>query len=609
MIESLSRYLPIFLSLFLTSVIGVYAWRHRSTPGVRPFVYLSLVEASWMVGYILELSSPTLAGKLFWDDFQFIGSLFTPYFLMIFAYEYTGRGDMLVIWVRRLLIALPALFLLLLYSNPLHGWVRTPTAQIIPGVPFDALLYDFTPIMWVSFIYSYLAYIVAVIVLVSNLKRTNRLFQVQSLIILVGFSFPIFGSLPGMAGVILFGQRDITPYTFGIANLIYFWGLFQVGLFHVAPIARTAVFEYMSDIVVVLDVNSKVVDINPAALRGLQRDASEVLGKHSSDLIVGQSDLIALFENFETVRRDVQYKAVNGTGIVLDAYLSPLKDRNGNFLGRLFVARDITHQRQMEENLRKVNEDLEARVRERTFELEQANSELEQRNAELERFTYTVSHDLKSPLVTISGYLGYLREDLAAGDGERLKKDTDRIANAVNRMHELLNDLLELSRVGRKINPPQPVRFEEVVQESLKLMQVQLEEKGVTVQVQAGLLEVMCDKLRLLEVVQNLVENAVKFMGSQPAPLIQIGADRLESGLTVFYVKDNGIGIAPQFHEYIFGLFNRLNPAIDGTGIGLALVKRIIEVHGGQIWVESQPGQGAAFYFTLNLNIEPFQPE
>lgn len=600
--DTMTRYIPIFLSFFLTCGIGAYAWRHRFTPGVRPFIYLSFVEVSWMAGYILEISSPTLAGKLFWDDFQFIGSLYVPYWLLVFAYEYTGNGDMLSVRVRRILIALPAVFLFLLYTNPIHGWVRTPTARIIPGAPFDVLLYDFTRVMWVSFIYSYLAYVVAVVIFIRNLQRVNRLFQMQSWIIILGFSFPIFGSIPGMAGVLLFGQRDITPYTFGIANLLYFWGLFRIGLFNVAPIARAAVFEYMSDIVVVLDADSRVVDINPAASIGLGKKAPEVLGRHALEMIAGQPDLIALFENSDSIRRDVYYDSWDGYRYVLDALWTPLNDRTGRTIGRLFVARDITLNRRMEESLRRSNEDLESRVRMRTRELEQANSELEQKNAELERFTYTVSHDLKSPLVTIKGYLGYLRKDIKDGNSERLKKDTERIANAVEQMQKLLNDLLELSRVGRFVIPMQPISFEELTREALGLVQIQLEEKKVAVQIQPGLPVVLCEKMRLVEVIQNLVENAIKFMGAQPKPQIQIGVMQDDSDAFIFFVKDNGIGIAPKYHEQIFGLFNRLDPTIEGTGVGLALVKRIIEFHGGRIWVESQLGQGTAFYFTLNTD-------
>ena len=227
-------------------------------------------------------------------------------------------------------------------------------------------------------------------------------------------------------------------------------------------------------------------------------------------------------------------------------------------------------------------------------------TELEGRNAELERFTYTVSHDLKSPLVTIRGFLGYLREDARSGDMERFDKDLNRIARAADRMQLLLNDLLELSRVGRISNPPENIAFDWIVQEALELVLGPEEEKRMRVSIQPGLPTVRGDHPRLVEVMQNLISNAVKFMGSQPAPAIEIGLRGIDrDSKPILFIRDNGVGIEPQYHERIFGLFNRLDPSINGTGIGLTLVRRILEVHGGRIWVESEPGHGATFLFTL----------
>ncbi len=227
-------------------------------------------------------------------------------------------------------------------------------------------------------------------------------------------------------------------------------------------------------------------------------------------------------------------------------------------------------------------------------------SELENRNAELERFTYTVSHDLKAPLVTIRGFLGYLREDARSGDMDRFDKDMSRIANAVDRMHALLNDLLELSRVGRIANPPEDVPFGKVVKEAMDLVIDPVNETRIKVILQPDLPAVRGDHPRLVEVMQNLISNAIKFMGDQTTPTIEIGLkDFVQDGKPVFFIRDNGIGIEPQYHDRIFGLFNRLNPSINGTGIGLTLVRRIIEFHGGRIWVESEAGKGATFFFTL----------
>ncbi len=225
--------------------------------------------------------------------------------------------------------------------------------------------------------------------------------------------------------------------------------------------------------------------------------------------------------------------------------------------------------------------------------------ELEAKNAELERFTYTVSHDLKSPLVTINGFLGYLQQDALSGNTERLKQDTQRIQDAVNKMHALLSALLELSRIGRLMNEPENIPFADLVNEALDVVHGQLEARHVTVQTQPNLPIVHGDRQRLIEVLQNLIDNAAKYMGDQPEPHIEIGQKGEENGKPIFFVRDNGMGIAPQYHERIFGLFNKLDPRIEGTGIGLTLVKRIIEFHGGRIWVESEAGKGSAFYFTL----------
>jgi len=228
------------------------------------------------------------------------------------------------------------------------------------------------------------------------------------------------------------------------------------------------------------------------------------------------------------------------------------------------------------------------------------NKELEAQNEELERFTYTVSHDLRSPLVTIHGFLGYLKNDAKSGNLQRFDKDMNRIANAVDKMQILLNELLELSRVGRVANTPEDVSFEEIAQETADLLSGQLEATNIYLTIKGQFPIVQVDKLRISEVMQNLISNAAKFMGDQTNPKIEIGTQGTDSdGKTIFFVRDNGIGIHPDYHERIFGLFNRLDPTIEGTGIGLTLVKRIIEIHGGRIWLESQLGKGTTFFFTL----------
>ncbi len=241
---------------------------------------------------------------------------------------------------------------------------------------------------------------------------------------------------------------------------------------------------------------------------------------------------------------------------------------------------------------------------EETLQLElnqrkQLIEELELKNRELNDFTYTVSHDLKSPLVTINGFLGYLDKDIQAGKTDRTQNDIQRIQEAVKRMQQLLNELLELSRIGRMINKPEIVPFDELVREALDIVHGRLEAHNITVHAQPNLPAIYGDKPRLVEALQNLLDNAAKYIGDQPDPVIEIGSETGAKGETIFFIRDNGMGIEPQYHERIFGLFNKLDAKSEGTGIGLALVKKIIEVHGGRIWVISEIGKGSTFYFTL----------
>ncbi len=224
---------------------------------------------------------------------------------------------------------------------------------------------------------------------------------------------------------------------------------------------------------------------------------------------------------------------------------------------------------------------------------------LENKNIELERFNYTVSHDLKTPIVTIKGFIGLLGYHIAGGNKEDMKSDLGRISSAADQMSKLLEGLLEISRIGRKMNPSQDISLFELTNEILGLFTISIEDKNIQVNVSPDLPVVYGDHQRFFEIMQNLIGNSIKYMGNQPKPQIEIGVYN-KSDETIIYVKDNGIGIDPKYHERVFGLFNQLHRHHDGTGIGLAIVKRIVEFYGGRIWIESEgEGKGTTFCFTL----------
>jgi PAS domain S-box-containing protein len=264
-----------------------------------------------------------------------------------------------------------------------------------------------------------------------------------------------------------------------------------------------------------------------------------------------------------------------------EIWYSPVRDPAGRLAGTIGVAFDISDRIRLDQ------------------EREILIRELETKNAELERFTYTVSHDLKSPLITIKGFVGMLDADMREGNAELAAKDMQRIAAAADRMQNLLEDLLELSRIGRIVNPPSLFRMDEPLREALEMLDGVTRERQVVLDIVGQWPEVEADRVRIREVWQNLVENSVKYMGDQPAPRIVVGS-RVENGEKCFFVGDNGIGIAEQYRERVFRLFEKLDPASEGTGIGLALVARIIDLHGGRVWIEAgQEGVGTTVWFSI----------
>jgi signal transduction histidine kinase len=353
-----------------------------------------------------------------------------------------------------------------------------------------------------------------------------------------------------------------------------------------------ATLDSTTDGIIVESRDGRIVDVNerlaemwrmPDALLDPQTRNLKTLGAHAMAQLDDPEGFVARVHEILSLPEGESYDVLRlRDGRVFERYSRPQRVGEA-VVGRVWSFRDVTER---EQSLRDIQE---------------ANRLLEVKNAELERFTYTVSHDLKSPLITIRGYLGHLEASAVAGNLDQFRADAARIHRATNKMEELLRDLLALSRVGRIRNPDEDVPLASVARDAEDLVRGALVARGVMVSIAPDLPVVRGDKQRLVEVMQNLIENATKFMGEQTHPRIEIGSRADPSG-PVFFVRDNGVGIDPKHRDKVFDLFEKLTPGTDGTGVGLALVKRIVEAHGGRVWVESEgPGKGSTFCFTLRL--------
>jgi len=228
-----------------------------------------------------------------------------------------------------------------------------------------------------------------------------------------------------------------------------------------------------------------------------------------------------------------------------------------------------------------------------------AQKQLQMKNDDMEQFLYTVSHDLRSPLVTVKAFLGYLEADMESGNRERVAQDLQFVHGAADKMKLLLDELLELSRVDRVENPPVKTSLIQITHEVLDVLAGVIDDRKIELCLPAADVPLFGDRPRFCQIWQNLIENAIKYSHGCHQPRVEIGFRR-SGDETEFFVKDNGIGVDPLYQDRIFSMFEKLDPGSPGAGIGLAMVRRIIEKFGGRIWVESGGcNTGSCFYFTL----------
>jgi PAS domain S-box-containing protein len=327
--------------------------------------------------------------------------------------------------------------------------------------------------------------------------------------------------------------------------------------------------------------------VNEAYCRYFGKSRDELIGANFISLIPDEdrpkvSEHLALL-SLETPFSTVEHEVVANGELRWQQWTNrAFFDSSGSVRGFQAVGRDVTEQKRAES------------------EREKLIGVLEEKNADLEMMNHTVSHDLKSPLITVRGLLKWVERDSAVGNMERLRSNLSVISKAAARMEQLTDQLSQYMKVGQLNKDMEDLDFGILAGEVMGLVSGSISEKGVDVEIETNLPAMRGNRSLLLQILQNLVENSIKYMGDQPKPRITIGA-RFDTSGPVVYVSDNGMGIDPSSQEKVFGLFHRLdNKGVEGCGLGLALVKRAVEVQGGRIWVESAgSGHGSTFYFSL----------
>lgn len=363
-----------------------------------------------------------------------------------------------------------------------------------------------------------------------------------------------------------------------------------------------AVFETVSEGILFTDISGIVLDINDSLAQLFHAADKEQIVRKPFSLFLAADDLPIAAEYFHKVLAggcetplNCKGKRIDGSEFLVEITTAIYRDSKGQPGGYVSSVRDVTQRKQIEGELAKYREHLEELVTERTARLGEAYHELES-------FSYSISHDLRAPLRRIEGFSRILVEEHA----DQLSKEgllhLNRIVDSAHRMADLIDDLLNFSRLIRQPLTLRRIQPHEIVRAVVDdLISGDYREKNPEITIQE-MPPCDADPILLRQVYYNLIDNALKYASKNNKIIIEVGAQPGKNEQTVYHVFDNGIGFDMQYVGHIFGVFQRLHPdeEYEGTGIGLATVKRIINRHGGDIWVESAIGQGTKFYFTLN---------
>ncbi len=434
--EEIFYLLPYLFSLALSLGIFIYTWRHRYVHGARAYAWFAGGQIVTIIGFILELTSPNLQTKILWDKFQWLTDSFLiilPFLIFSLQYSEQNLRRPRLIWSYWL--SVPILFTLALLTDDIHHLVY-PNPHLSTDFPFPDLQYDFTFLVYVYLLlYLYGANLFGISLLVRRAIQPYNAYRLQYWTIIVGYLIPFLFTIFALFGIRIAPQRDISPFSLAIGNLVVAWGLFRYGLFDIVPIAREHIVENMTDPVVVLDVNNRVVDINPAAIISLGKQNAKVIGRLFNDVFANWPITVGDLNHPEVKKKEIAIKEDDDT-FFYDLIISPIYNKRGQLLGRIIVARDVTRHKTLETGYRTLSAELEERVAERTRELQQTAERFralfEQTNDAI--FILDLEGNHLDANQRAADMLGYTREELLGLSAREVSAEISQSEQVLDRL-------------------------------------------------------------------------------------------------------------------------------------------------------------------------------
>jgi PAS domain S-box-containing protein len=557
--------------------------------GVFSFIVLMTAVMVWSLAAVLTHLTDDLQAKLLWTNVQYIGVVIVPAAWFVLVMEHTGRGHRITPRLFALLAIHPIVTQILIWTDPLPPQFRT-SVWLESWSPFPVLGTEMGPAFWGHTVYAYILLSAGSVMLIRAHFHGPRAYRRQNVALFLAVFAPWIANALSVFQVTPFRHLDLTPFGFTVTGLAMSWGVLRYQLLDLVPVARDQVIESMKTGVIVLNLAHRVVDINPAARRMLGLENADVIGLRLSERLPQYAYVLGHYRDIFEVTDEITV----GEGWdrrVYEIQISPLKDANGELVGRLIVSRDITDRKRVE-----------AALRESEHQLRIYADGLENRNVELDAFAHTVAHDLKAPLSTLTGYGELIDTAYETLEPYQIRKAAGTMAQIARKMGNIIDELLLMTRLDSEALTLSPIDMHEVVLEAVERLKSYLETANAELVLPETWPVVLGYAPWIEEVWVNYISNAIKY-GGEP-PHIELGFSREDSNHVRFWVQDNGDGLSVAEQARLFVPFERLEQIrIRGTGLGLSIVRRIIDRLGGEVGVESSgiAGEGSCFYFVLPI--------
>jgi len=616
MVSFYAELIPYLVSFSITLAVGIFTLSRRDQKGALAYSWVLLFELIWIVGFIFELLSETLQWKLFWDNFQFIGSYGAVFVALLFSMVFANID--LRKWKKTLilLIVFELIMMIFVFTDPYHGLIRVKnSAEVIPTDYYSFLLYDYGILMWITAGYIYITVIIDLFLLIKYAKsQRKRIYRIQTLFISFSFTLPYILSLLTSFGLIIFNLRDLSPFIFGISNALLFFGLFYFHVFDITPIARALILEQMVEGVCIFDVQGRLVDMNLSMEKILQTHGLKEIGTNDKTLFSNWPEMLHFLQD-EKEHDEIPFgeeKEDNGKRF-FDVRKIRVYDKykfGTDYSGIFLVFQDITEKRQTRQIIQKARDEYEHKFHEKTKELQKINDQLRhaQKMENLGRLAGGIAHDFNNILTSIIGNveLALFNCDESDPNYEYFKDIQDASQTAAR----LTTQLLTFSR--KKIIESKVFNPNSLIEKQSKMLNRII---GENINLELNLAEDIgffeADPSMIEQIILNLVVNARDAMpkgGNLKIETKNMIIDEIfceshidaRPGEYIFLsVSDNGMGIPPEIQKHIFEPFFTTKEPNQGTGLGLAVVYGAVKQSKGFIDFYSEIDEGTIFKIYL----------